>query len=74
MTLQGYIDASYERLVERLGEPNIFYEWTFEGYDTYGEEFDITIVGQHKDTIMWHVVAKDACAMEIVERKIQIEE
>lgn len=70
MTLQGYIDASYERLVARLGEPNILYEWTFEGYDIYGEEFDITIVGQHKDTVMWHVMANAPCAMRIVEQKI----
>lgn len=66
--LQGYIDASYERLVERLGEPNIFYEFKFEAYDIYGEEFEITIASQYDGT--WKVFASDPCAMEIVERKV----
>ena len=69
MTLQGYIDASYERLVEVLGEPNIFYEFKFEAYDVYGEEFDITIASQYDGT--WMVFGRDPWAMEIVERKIQ---
>ena len=67
--LQGYIDASYERLVEVLGSPNIFYEFKFEAYDIYGEEFEITIASQYDGT--WKVFASDSCAMEIVERKVQ---
>ena len=67
--LQGYIDVSYERLVEVLGEPNIFYEFKFEAYDVYGEEFDITIASQYDGT--WMVFGSGPCAMEIVKRKIQ---
>ena len=48
--LQGYIDASYERLVERLGDPNIFYEFKFEERMTSTErEFEITIASQYDD-------------------------
>jgi hypothetical protein len=67
-SLQGYIDASYERLVERLGDPNIFYEFKFKAYDICGEEFDITIVSQYDG--VWQVFAKDPCAMQIVQNKI----
>lgn len=72
MELQGYIDATFERLVERLGEPDIFHEFKFEAYDVYGEEFEITISfasSQYDGT--WKVFASDPCAMEIVEQKIQ---
>lgn len=67
---QGYIYASYEEIVQILGEPTVFYEWTFEGYDIYGEEIDITISGDYKDGVMWKVVSKDPCAMQIVQNKI----
>lgn len=66
--LQGYIDASYERLVERLGEPNIFQEFKLEAYDIAGEEFEIIIASQYDGT--WKVFANTPCAMRIVELKV----
>lgn len=53
-SLKGYIDATYNELVEVLGEPTyirvdaddedkISTEWEFNGYNWYGEETPITV-------------------------------
>ena len=53
-SLKGYIDATYNELVEVLGEPTYFREatdvedkicteWEFAGYNFYGEETPITV-------------------------------